>query len=83
MNIFVEWMGHMGFHGKQVSEAGRSIGLKPRVTVQVKAGERELTPTERLAMSAVAAGLPEWSPENAEDFARVKAIIGTLKGKAA
>ncbi len=65
MNLFKEWMKAMGYHGKQVTEAGKSIGFgETNAISRTHRGLRELTITEQLAMSAVRAGLKPWTMEN-------------------
>jgi hypothetical protein len=62
MNDFRIWMARMGFRGK--GEAGRRIGIMSDPTTSaIVNGKRELTPSERLAMSAVRAGLQPWTPD--------------------
>lgn len=76
---FQIWMRAMGFHGKQVTEAARMIGVEgSRTATSINTGDRPLTETERLAMAAVRAGLPAWTPENDQeiaDMASLRAII--------
>lgn len=72
---FAAWMEKMGYHGKQVSAAGEAIGLDMRGTPgRLYRGERHLTDTERLAMAAVRAGLPAWTPETDQEIADVRAL---------
>jgi hypothetical protein len=72
---FAAWMEKMGYHGKQVTVAGEQIGMTGRATAQnTYRGERQLTETERLAMAAVRAGLPAWTPETDQEIADVKAL---------
>lgn len=58
-----EWMERMGFNGHQVTLAGGMIGMEGNVLSLTRSGERDLTLAERLAMTAVRAGLKPWSPE--------------------
>lgn len=61
--LFRAWATRMGFHNKQVLMAGQKIGIKNTTTASLTyRGKRELTLTERLAMSAVRAGLQPWDP---------------------
>lgn len=62
LNDFLAWMGRVGY--RRQGAAGRAIGLMsdPTITAVVH-GRRELTLTERLAMSAVRAGLQPWTPD--------------------
>src|SRR5262245_14003836 len=69
-NDFQIWMQKLGYHGKQVAEAGRVIGQGHRNNShKTYTGQRELTDTERLAMAAVRAGLPAWTPETDQEIA--------------
>jgi hypothetical protein len=69
---FQVWMRAMGFHGKQIAHAGRLIGHGNADTSQkTNKGDRELTHTERLAMAAVRAGLPAWTPQTDQEIADV------------
>lgn len=61
-NHFREWATRLGFGKKQVSVAGSLIGLAPRTSSLTANDHRELTQTERLAMSAIRAGLQPWTP---------------------
>lgn len=62
INHFREWAARLGFGKKQVSVAGSLIGLAPRTSSLTANDHRELTQTERLAMSAIRAGLQPWTP---------------------
>jgi hypothetical protein len=65
MSDFAEWMKVMGYNGKQVTEAAAMIGIENRFTASnTFRDKRALSKAERLAMSAVRAGLKEWTPEN-------------------
>lgn len=78
MNLFREWMSHMGFNGKQMTQAATLLGIGPGRTQALSAGSKPSSSTELLAMSALAAGLPEWSPETHEDFLRVRAVLDLI-----
>ena len=72
---FPAWMEKMGYHGKQVSLAGSQIGMSGKTTAQMTyQGTRALSDTERLAMAAVRAGLPAWTPETDQEIADVKSL---------
>ena len=72
---FAAWMEKMGYHGKQVSLAGSQIGMSGKTTAQMTyQGTRALSDTERLAMAAVRAGLPAWTPETDQEIADVKSL---------
>lgn len=60
---FKKWAASQGFNGKEVSKAGDAIGIGQTSARERHRGEKELSLTERLAMSAVAAGLPAWAPD--------------------
>jgi hypothetical protein len=61
-NDFREWCKRLGFNGKQLSAAGSLIGISARNSSLTASGHRELSPSERLAMSAVRVGLLPWTP---------------------
>lgn len=74
MSLFRDWMTAMGFNGKQMTRAAEAIGagydaLRVRRAFD---DDEQLKLTERLAMSAVRAGLPEWSPEADAEIVRVR-----------
>jgi hypothetical protein len=76
MSVFSMWMKALGFHGKQVSQAAGLIGINnPNTAGQTYRGEREMTTSELLAMSAIRAGLEPWSPENDSDAVLVRAVL--------
>ena len=79
---FQIWLERMGYNRKQVSKAAATIGMTGPTTVsQTSSGTRELTYTERLAMAAVRAGLPAWTPETDQeiaDMAELRAIVTRL-----
>lgn len=63
-NHFRVWVARMGFNQKQVTKAAREIGIDNVTSAsQTFTGKRELTLSERLAMSAVRAGLKPWTPD--------------------
>lgn len=63
-NDFREWISRMGFKGAKVSQAAQALGFQSHITPSaLSTGKRELTLTERLAMSAIRAGLQPWTPE--------------------
>lgn len=66
MAEFHDFMKRAGFNLKEVSLAGKAIGLNAGVAQRLSRGLRELEETERLAMSAYLAGLEPWTPEYAE-----------------
>lgn len=58
------WASRMGFGQRQVSAAAELIGINNKWTASnTYTGKRELSTSERLAMSAVRAGLQPWTPE--------------------
>jgi len=63
------WLDRMGFNGKQVSAAAERMGLSGRQLMRKRDGEAELTLQDRLAMAALRAGIPPWSPETDQTLA--------------
>ncbi|EUB97261.1 hypothetical protein PMI07_000837 [Rhizobium sp. CF080] len=64
INDFRVWVARLGFNGRQISQAAELMGITGSNTVSlISTGKRELTVSERLAMSAVRAGLKPWTPE--------------------
>lgn len=78
-NDFRAWMKSLGFNAKQVSTAGDLVGMSSSLAGHSSRGLRELTKTERLAMAAATAGLPEWEPGAATDLEAVRTIYMLLK----
>ncbi len=78
-NDFRLWMKSLGYNAKQVSTAGEVVGMSASLASHSSRGLRELTYTERLAMAAATAGLPAWTPENAEDIETVRVLLRILK----
>lgn len=61
---FRTWAGRLGYNNRQTTEAAELIGMTGQTKVSFTyTGKRDLTVCERLAMSAVRAGLKPWSPE--------------------
>ena len=79
MGDFAAWMKAMGFNGKQVTEAGARLGIERDTTSRINREERQLTETERLAMAAVRAGLPAWTPVTDAEIADVKSMREILE----
>lgn len=77
MNIFRAWLTHMGL---RVAAASEAIGIGKRRGDIISAG-KETTKCERLAMAAVAAGIPEWTPENADMIDRIRRAADAVQGK--
>ncbi|MEH7904033.1 hypothetical protein V7794_22820 [Rhizobium laguerreae] len=73
-NDFRVWMKSMGYNAKQVSNAGELVGMSPSLAGHSSRGLRELTQTERLAMAAATAGIPPWTPENADEIETVRIL---------
>ena len=69
---FAAWARQMGFSGKEITRAGALIGLSEAQASRSNTGKRELSRTERMAMSAASAGLAPWSPDRHVAFTRVK-----------
>lgn len=80
MKTFRNWMALMGFNGKQVTLAATSLGVGPGRAQALSAGTKPATRTERLAMSALAAGLDEWHPDNHDDMVRIGQILAIMRG---
>lgn len=63
VNHFRDWCTRLGFNDKkQLSVAGELLGMERRTASKTANGHRELTQVERLAMSAIRAGLQPWTP---------------------
>ena len=77
--LFAQWLRHMGFHRRQVAQGGELLGLRPEAAGRRNRGEVEPDTMERLAMSAVRAGLPPWSPENDRQIARLRAVLDLIR----
>lgn len=75
---FAAWMTTLGMNGKEVSAAGALIGVSPRVAQACFRGDRELTKMDRLAMSAVAAKIDEWTPETARTIRQTERLSALL-----
>ncbi len=84
INYFRLFMEYMGYNQKQVAQAGSDIGLGNRVSASKrKSGELETTMTDRLAMSAVAAGLKPWSPRYHHQLVLMKSISELIDDRVA
>ncbi len=80
---FSAWMQALGMHGRQVSEAGNMIGIERGAQASlIHTGKRDLTTTERLAMAAVRAGLPAWTPETDEEISGMAALRSLVDAEA-
>lgn len=76
-NLFDGWAQANGFNKKQKTEAGEAIGLGERTRkrrTSMKDG-KDMTKTEKLAMSAYAAGLPEYRVEFQKAFEGVRKMV--------
>ena len=82
---FQIWLERMGYNRKQVREAAGRIGMTgATIASQTSSGTRELTVTERLAMAAVRAGLPPWTPETDQeiaDLAELREIVSRFSSR--
>ena len=78
-NDFRSWMKSMGYNAKQVSAAGDLVGMSSSLAGHSSRGIRELTVTERLAMTAATAGLPPWTRDTAVDIEAVRTVYELLK----
>lgn len=79
MSVFKAWMSAMGFHGKQVSAAGAAIGMGSSTAQLRYRGEKDPDLMERLAMAAVTAGLPAWTPANHHELEATGKVIAVVK----
>lgn len=71
INDFRVWVARLGYNSRQISLAAREIGITGSNTVSlISTGKRDLTVSERLAMSAVRAGLKPWTPEYDDELRR-------------
>lgn len=82
-NDFRAWMKALGFNAKQVTAAGELVGMSSSLAGHSSRGLRELTHTERLAMSAATAGLPAWTPETSAEIEAVRGLHAVLKSEVA
>lgn len=71
---FSAFMRAMGLNRKEVSKAGAMLGYSSTAARMRNADDDRLTETDRLAMAAVRAGLPPWSPETDEEILRTRQI---------
>lgn len=76
---FKQWVAAMGFNQKQVAQAGELIGMKEGVASIRNRGEKEPNLTERLAMAAVAAGIPPWEPSKQVEIEAYRDVIEAMK----
>jgi hypothetical protein len=87
MSDFKAWAAAMGFHGKQVGKAGAAIGIGAATAQTRYRGDKDPNLTERLAMAAITAGLPAWTPANHGDIqtcGKLSAIVfDDIKAKSA
>lgn len=81
-NDFRAWVAHLGYNKRQVTMAADTLGLGEVVASRLNRGERELSRTERLAMTAVAIGLPEWSPQTMAEVDAYRHLIEALRSVA-
>lgn len=68
---------------KTVEAAGEAIGIRSLTKLSaLNTGAQELSVTERLAMSAVRAGLPPWTPEADERIDLLGSVASFIDGQA-
>lgn len=79
-SLFAQWLAAMGYNKKQVTIAGETIGLTTAEAVRRNTGEVESDLTQRLAMSAVRAGLPPWSPKVDGEIVMVAQALELVRG---
>jgi hypothetical protein len=72
---FKKWVAAIGFNRKEVAKAGELIGIGRNSSQERNQGLKDCSLTERLAMSAIAAGLPPWEPSNEEEIEACRQII--------
>jgi len=69
---FARWRASLGYNGMQVAKAAELIGVTGSTKLSaLNTNKAELSMTERLAMAAVRAGLPAWTPETDEEIADI------------
>jgi hypothetical protein len=78
-SIFAQWLAAMGLNKKQVTKGGEMIGLTTDSSVRRNRGEVDSDLTERLAMAAVRAGLPPWSPKTDAEIAAVGHVMAVMR----
>lgn len=76
---FKQWMDTLGFNGKEVTKAGSLIGIGQTSSRERYRGEKELSLTERLAMAAIAAGLPAWGSETKAEIDTLRRVIEPVR----
>ncbi|MDO6964003.1 hypothetical protein [Rhizobium alvei] len=79
MNEFREFMLLMGLNGKQVAKAGELIGMGRPTALMCYSGERRLTKTERLAITAVVSQASPWSPDTHSQIAAAGKVMAAVK----
>lgn len=82
-NDFRLWMKSMGYNAKQVGLAGERIGMAAAMAGRTGRGERELSETERLAMTTATVGLPSWTPETASEIEAMSTLYTLMKNEIA
>lgn len=78
-SVFRDFSVKMGFNAKQIAEAGNAIGLSAPVSYAISQGRREVSETERLAMSAVLAGLAPYDGGNEDEIIAVRQLSDIVK----
>ncbi|CDX26815.1 hypothetical protein MPL3356_60570 [Mesorhizobium plurifarium] len=76
MSDFKDWMARTGLTPKTVQE---HFGVSHNVTWTLGKEDAELDLRTRLAMSAVAAGLQPWAPENAHEPEAVRPVLDAVR----
>lgn len=79
-SLFSQWLAAMGYNKKQVTKAGETLGLTTAEAVRRNTGEIESDLTQRLAMSAIRAGLPPWSPKADAEIVTVGQALELVRG---
>ncbi|MBO6755718.1 MAG: hypothetical protein JJ902_05295 [Roseibium sp.] len=59
-DLLESFAARLGYPPHQTAKAAELLDLKARTVDRIRSGERPLTQTEKLAMSAILADLPAW-----------------------
>lgn len=81
-SLFAQWIEAMGLNKKQVTVGGELLGLSTPAAVRRNRGAQESDLMERLAMSALRAGLPPWSPKVDAEISASKTAMDLLRALA-
>jgi hypothetical protein len=78
-NDFTIWRERMGFGVKQTGHAASLIGYRARSATAMATGKRRPDRTDRLAMSAVRAGLEPWTPQNDKEAFMLQGVVAAYR----